>query len=482
MSDSSITAFGQAQTAIATGQIDRAMALYLQVTDSLEALEHRQWGELLQQAGYLDLAESLFRRLTQQHAQVPEGWAALGSLLEGRGDLAAARVCFATAHRLRGWPESGDRGYEFSRDWFSNQLPNWVKIIQPLGDRGPIQALEIGSFEGMSACWLLDNVLLDPASHLTCIEPALRPEFQHNLEKTDRAAQVTILPELSFEGLAHLPPQHYDLAYIDGCHAPWVAFRDAVMTWPLLKPDAVMVIDDYQYAGLPEDCPQPGVDLFMLLFSGCFETIYSGYQLFLRKTGEWNPKTAPCARAAGSIADPLLLDGLGWLFLEVQQLELAQEVCDRAIALAPQVAAPYLTLAQIWQQRDPALQHPALRSYPPLAQALIHYFGQESAHFDQDKPYCFEPLVAYYQAMVNNTYWHQPVTHLLEELKRQVKQQGLAAAVAAWRDRIAHPPSDGLALPQNLDTYQFLGNLAIEDSDPIAATVIYAISLALTQA
>lgn len=475
------TTFAQAKTAIAAGQIDRAFTLYLQVTDSLEALEHRQWGDLFQDAGYLDLAETLFRRLTQQHPQVAEGWAALGGLLRERGNLAAARACFATAHRLRDWPESGDRGYEFSQDWFSNQLPNWTRIVKPLGDRGPLQALEVGSFEGMSACWLLDRVLRDPASHLTCIEPAVRPEFQRNLAKTDRAAQVTILPQLSFEGLAHLPPQHYDLAYIDGCHAPWVAFRDAVMTWPLLKPNAVLVIDDYQYQGLPEDCPQPGVDLFMLLFSGCFETIYSGYQLFLRKTGEWNPKTAPFERAAGSITDPLLLDGLGWLLLTVQQWELGRQVCDRAIALAPQVAAPYLTLAQIWRQFDPALKHRDLQRYSPLGQALIRYFAQDSSHFSGDAPYCLEPLVAYYQAMANNTYWHKPVTHLLEELKRQVKQQGLAMTVATWRDRIHHPPDDGLALPQDPGIYQFLGHLAIEDSDAIAATIAYTTCLALTQ-
>lgn len=482
MADSVVSCFEQAQAAIAAGQVDRAGQLYLQVTDFLKPQEHRRWGELFQQAGQWDWAETLLRRLARQHPTMPEAWTDLGTLLVSRDQLPEAQTCFAKAHRLRDWPESGDRGYWFSRDWFSNQLPNWVNWVQPLADRGPVQALEVGSFEGMSACWLLDRVLLNPEARLTCIEPEIRPTLRDNLDRTGRAPQVTLLSQLSWEALAQLPVDHYDLAYIDGCHAPWVAFRDAVMTWPLVKVGGLVVIDDYRYVGLPEDCPQFGVDLFMLLFTHCFEVVFSGYQLFLRKVRDWQPLTAPWQRAAEATTDPLLLDALAWALARSHQWDAAQQLCERAIGLAPQVAAPYLTLAEIWAQRQPEFSDQDLAHYGPLTRSLVQIFGHSHPGFalktlPVGTGYDLEPLVAYLQALEKDTYWHEPIANLLTVLERQGKQQGMPQAMAAWLDRLHHPPAGSLALPHRPDLWRLIGDLAIGSNNATAAALAYRCAL-----
>jgi hypothetical protein len=57
----------------------------------------------------------------------------------------------------------------FTVDWFSNNNERWKKYFKKLRTV-PIQALEIGSFEGKSAIWALDNILIHPDSYITCID------------------------------------------------------------------------------------------------------------------------------------------------------------------------------------------------------------------------------------------------------------------------------------------------------------------------
>jgi hypothetical protein len=44
-------------------------------------------------------------------------------------------------------------------DWFSQHIPNWKRWLARFQGRDGIRAVEIGTYEGRAACWLLDNVL-----------------------------------------------------------------------------------------------------------------------------------------------------------------------------------------------------------------------------------------------------------------------------------------------------------------------------------
>lgn len=84
----------------------------------------------------------------------------------------------------------------FTVDWFSHNIPSWNQVFDGLGwlesDKA-LQALEVhtsfpcpvvpvavdirsplclqvGSWEGQSACWLLENVCCSPESRLVCID------------------------------------------------------------------------------------------------------------------------------------------------------------------------------------------------------------------------------------------------------------------------------------------------------------------------
>ena len=57
----------------------------------------------------------------------------------------------------------------FTEDWFTNNIPTWNKVLGNLRNK-PVKFLEIGSFEGRSATWALENILTHKDSQLYCID------------------------------------------------------------------------------------------------------------------------------------------------------------------------------------------------------------------------------------------------------------------------------------------------------------------------
>src|SRR5690242_1519030 len=79
----------------------------------------------------------------------------------------------------------------YSTDWFSNHIDNWSQWLGKLKGKADLQFLEIGSFEGRSTRWLLDNILTHPVSHIYCIDvfelfnmdmEAVRERFEYNIK------------------------------------------------------------------------------------------------------------------------------------------------------------------------------------------------------------------------------------------------------------------------------------------------------------
>ena len=82
-------------------------------------------------------------------------------------------------------PSPGEPKYEFTRDWVSKKENNWDRVLAEFKGKANVHALEIGSFEGRSAIWFLDNILTDPTSTLTCVDvftDEIEANFDHKRE------------------------------------------------------------------------------------------------------------------------------------------------------------------------------------------------------------------------------------------------------------------------------------------------------------
>ena len=59
--------------------------------------------------------------------------------------------------------------YSFEIDWFSHNAPTWAALLSRLGKVQRI--LEIGSYEGRSATWFMENAFRNDAEgEIVCID------------------------------------------------------------------------------------------------------------------------------------------------------------------------------------------------------------------------------------------------------------------------------------------------------------------------
>jgi predicted O-methyltransferase YrrM len=198
--------------------------------------------------------------------------------------------------------------YQFTKDWFGWAPPVWEQIIPMLpGEPGKRNFLEIGSFEGRSMVWTVENMMAE-GDHLDCIDTwqggeehsaedmaAVEARFDHNLALLEQLSPTVEIEKLRGSSVAHLGGMVagldrgtwlYDFIYIDGSHIAKDVLTDACMAWPLLKSGGIMVFDDYMW-GNPRDIlhrPKPAIDAFTNIFAEEAEIIHVGYQLIIRKT------------------------------------------------------------------------------------------------------------------------------------------------------------------------------------------------------
>lgn len=178
--------------------------------------------------------------------------------------------------------------YEFTTDWFSDRIPTFEKWLRPLIGQ-PLQCLEVGTHEGRSALWLLDNILTHPQSSLMCIDcwnnAEVEQRFDANIACASRNRNVHKRKGRSSLVLRSLPVESFDFVYIDGSHEGCDVLEDTILAWSLLKPGGLLAFDDYLWH-LPDECqfpPRPAIDAFLLLWGPQIELLEQGWQVWVRK-------------------------------------------------------------------------------------------------------------------------------------------------------------------------------------------------------
>jgi predicted O-methyltransferase YrrM len=204
-------------------------------------------------------------------------------------------------------PEFLDSVYRFTEDYSGNYMSLWPNIFAELRGRDDLNFLEVGSFEGMSAVWLLTNVLTSSSSHLTCIDPFENDDpaqalfdvqrdsegrssydrFIYNISLTGHLDKVAIVKGRSDRALREIPVGSVDAAYIDGSHLALDVLQDAVLSWGALKLGGLLIFDDYcwesPYSKDPLCTPRPAINAFLNIFAQRIKTLHIGSQVVLQK-------------------------------------------------------------------------------------------------------------------------------------------------------------------------------------------------------
>ena len=189
----------------------------------------------------------------------------------------------------------------FNVDWLKGKIENFERFVGPLAGKPSLRFLEIGSFEGMTSCWLMDNILTHPSSTLTAVDPCDYypiPGWDHLInpgsEKIFRSnvnefgSRVIFHKALSADVFPFLQMNYFDFAYVDGDHRRDSVYRDAVSVLSVLKVGGIVIFDDYTWGYKPalKDnplSPQDGVDRFLFEHPTEVEVLAKNLQLVARR-------------------------------------------------------------------------------------------------------------------------------------------------------------------------------------------------------
>ena len=191
-----------------------------------------------------------------------------------------------------------EQKYIFTVDWFTHNIPSWDRYLNNFKNKPNLNFLEIGSFQGRSTVWLLENILTDESSSITCIDTFegsiehhinfknelinLFDIFVHNVSTFKN--KVNIIRGKSQEVLKLLN-ENYDFIYIDGDHTAVSVIEDAILSFSLLKKDGIMIFDDYMWLQMNNyiDNPKPAIDAFLELYANKITLLYKDYQVIIKK-------------------------------------------------------------------------------------------------------------------------------------------------------------------------------------------------------
>jgi predicted O-methyltransferase YrrM len=215
----------------------------------------------------------------------------------------AAQQATRRMHACLGWEESLRHGYVFTHDFFSANIPSWHDWFTRLILTEPIDCLEIGSWQGGSATWLLDKVVGPRGGRLTCIDTfagssehagllgelgtTLEELFDRNIARTGRAAQCRKLVGRSQDVLRRLSGEDFDFVYVDGAHEAKYVIQDALLSWPLLRLGGFLLFDDthFEFPDNPAQNAATAVTAFRRWFADEIEVLSpeGERQMLLRK-------------------------------------------------------------------------------------------------------------------------------------------------------------------------------------------------------
>lgn len=194
---------------------------------------------------------------------------------------------------------------QLTNDWFSGKAPPfWLSVLDEYGYRDRnMEALEIGSWEGLSSHFLLTSL---PKAHLTCVDTwegadehkdgtAATAEVLSRIESTfdqnlapykDRLTKYKGTSFSFFEKNPHR--EVFDFIYVDGSHHCDDVIIDAVKCFEMLKVGGVMVFDDYFWRHYPDaiDNPAAAINLFLRLKKGRFKIVRMYYQIIIEKQAD----------------------------------------------------------------------------------------------------------------------------------------------------------------------------------------------------
>lgn len=142
----------------------------------------------------------------------------------------------------------------YTEDYTTVHIPFWKEIFKSYINRGrksPISMLEIGSFEGRSTKWFLQNVLHHPQDKIHCIDPHrynpgdAESKFWRSVVDTNGIGKLVKHKAIAERTMSTFNQHSFDIIYVDGNHDGVAVLIDALNSFRVCKIGGIILFDDY---------------------------------------------------------------------------------------------------------------------------------------------------------------------------------------------------------------------------------------------
>jgi len=194
----------------------------------------------------------------------------------------------AVHEAVEDWRIGQDRSLLNRKDWFLSS--SWPQIAMTVSkswfrstDTVHVKALEIGSFEGLSASCMLDHW---PGCELTCVDTfeggfehvranypmeSAKELFMYNVLSVRASRGVRAIQGRSDDVLPKLitagEVDSFDFVFVDGSHLAADVLSDLVNSFKLIKRGGLIACDDFLWRSSKEDkdfeCPEIAIRSFL---------------------------------------------------------------------------------------------------------------------------------------------------------------------------------------------------------------------------
>lgn len=182
-------------------------------------------------------------------------------------------------------------------NWFSSQSHNFKNFLSTFSGLPNLYFLQIGAYTGDASVWMLENILTSDSSFLVDVdtwsgsEENIHKEFDWTDVESVYNNKVLLYKNLikhkgTSSSFLNNCTDMFDFIYIDGDHTADAVYRDATLSFPLLKQDGIMAFDDYLWnhdTNNPELEPKIAIDRFLYEHSLNIEILHHGYQVWIKK-------------------------------------------------------------------------------------------------------------------------------------------------------------------------------------------------------
>jgi predicted O-methyltransferase YrrM len=190
----------------------------------------------------------------------------------------------------------------FTQNWNQEFIKNTNQFLNEKFDF----CLEIGSFEGLTSNYIVDN-LLSENGKLICVDPLTDVylndklseideiknntdfiyfkdqynRFYNNVSEHLESNKISLIRELSVDIFPELIKKYqnkFDFIYIDGDHRPEGVYIDAINSFGLCKEQGFILFDDYLWGDTGI-----GIDKFLNEYSVKYDLLVKDYQVLIKK-------------------------------------------------------------------------------------------------------------------------------------------------------------------------------------------------------